>query len=205
MIFRKACENDIDAIAGIYSDIHTQEEAGRAVIGWDRAVYPTRQTAEQSLKRGDLFVAEAGGKIVGCAIINQQQVDVYAQADWRYAAPDEEVMVLHTLVVSPQAMGEGIGRLFVDFYEKYALEHGCRYLRMDTNEKNTVARALYRKLGYEERGMVDCVFNGLKNVRLVYLEKVSRYERNDSVSKKSVNYSGSDSGSGYVYLADREV
>ena len=42
----------------------------------------------------------------------------------------------------------------VDFYECYAMEHGCRYLRMDTNEKNTVARTLYKKLGYEEMEIV---------------------------------------------------
>ena len=109
--------------------------------------------------------------MIGAAIINQQQVDVYETAAWRYDAPSKEVMVLHTLVISPKITGNGIGSAFVDFYERYASEHGCQYLRMDTNEKNLVARSLYKKLGYEERGIVDCVFNGLNNVRLVYLEK----------------------------------
>ena len=171
MIFRKACKNDIDAIEEIYEDVHTEEEAGRAVIGWKRGVYPTRQTAEKSLKRDDLFVAEEDGRVIGVAVINRQQVDVYADADWRFSAPDEEVMVLHTLVISPKAAEKGVGSAFVDFYETYAAEHGCRFLRMDTNEKNTIARTLYKKLGYEERGVVDCVFNGLNDVRLVYLEK----------------------------------
>ena len=171
MIFRKACKSDIDVIAGIYSDIHTQEEAGRVVIGWDRAIYPTRQTAEQSLQREDLFVAEENGQIVGCAIINQQQVKEYADGNWRFSVPDEEIMVLHTLVISPKAARRGVGSAFVDFYENYAMEHGCRYLRMDTNEKNTVARTLYKKLGYEERGIVPCVFHGITGVGLVLLEK----------------------------------
>ena len=171
MIFRKACKSDIDVIAGIYSDIHTQEEAGRVVIGWDRAIYPTRQTAEQSLQREDLFVAEENGQIAGCAIINQQQVKEYADGNWRFSVPDEEIMVLHTLVISPKAARRGVGSAFVDFYENYAMEHGCRYLRMDTNEKNTVARTLYKKLGYEERGIVPCVFHGITGVGLVLLEK----------------------------------
>ena len=171
MIFRKACKKDIDAITEIYEDVHTEEEAGRAVIGWKRSVYPTRQTAEQSLQREDLFVAEESGQVMGAAIINQQQVDVYADADWRFEAPDTEVMVLHTLVISPRGAGKGVGSAFVEFYERYALEKNCRYPRMNTNEKNSVARRLYKKLGYEERGIVDCVFNGLDDVRLVYLEK----------------------------------
>ena len=42
---------------------------------------------------------------------------------------------------------------------------------MDTNERNTAARALYRRLGYREADVVPCVFNGLEGVRLVLLEK----------------------------------
>ena len=42
---------------------------------------------------------------------------------------------------------------------------------MDTNEKNTNARKLYKKLGYKEPGIVPCVFNGIDGVQLVCLEK----------------------------------
>ena len=80
-------------------------------------------------------------------------------------------MVLHTLVVSPRAGGAGHGSAFVAFYEDYALQHGCRYLRMDTNEKNSAARRLYKKLGYTEPDIVPTVFNGIEGVHLVLLEK----------------------------------
>ena len=79
--------------------------------------------------------------------------------------------VLHTLVISPEASGRGLGKAFVRFYEDYALAHGCRELRMDTNERNAAARAMYRKLGYRETGIVPTVFNGIPDVRLVLLEK----------------------------------
>ena len=59
----------------------------------------------------------------------------------------------------------------MDFYEKYALEQGCPYLRMDTNVRNAAARRLYARLGYKEIGIVDCEFNGIAGVRLVCLEK----------------------------------
>ena len=80
-------------------------------------------------------------------------------------------MVLHALVVSPKIKGKGYGTAFVDFYEKYALENGCPYLRMDTNAKNAAARSLYKKLGYIEVSTVPCVFNGIDGVQLVCLEK----------------------------------
>ena len=57
------------------------------------------------------------------------------------------------------------------FYEEYARENGCPYLRMDTNARNLAARRLYAYLGYWEAGIVPCVFNGIQDVQLVCLEK----------------------------------
>lgn len=171
MVFRKATAKDISAIAEIYENIHTEEEAGRTSIGWIRGIYPTQATAEAALLREDLFVAEEQQKILGAAIINQQQVDVYTDGNWEYPADDSQVMVLHTLVIAPEAMGKGYGPQFVTFYEDYARFQNCCYLRMDTNARNTRARALYKKLGYREIGTVPCVFNGIPGVPLVLLEK----------------------------------
>ena len=87
------------------------------------------------------------------------------------AAIYEDIMVLHTLVVSPSVQSSGIGKVFVKFYEDYALSEGCSYLRMDTNERNLRARAFYKKSGYKEIDIVPCVFNGIEGVGFVLLEK----------------------------------
>lgn len=55
-MIRRANENDIDRILKIYEHIHDAEEAGEAVIGWDRNVYPTYQTVLEGLAKKDLFV-----------------------------------------------------------------------------------------------------------------------------------------------------
>ena len=83
----------------------------------------------------------------------------------------EQIMVLHTLVVDQGQSGKGYGSAFVKFYEDYAKEHNCPYLRMDTNAKNQAARKLYARLGYWEADIVPCVFNGIPGVQLVCLEK----------------------------------
>lgn len=166
---RKATEQDIDAVAEIYEKIHSAEEQGGQTIGWIRGVYPVRRTAEDAWKRDDLYVLTDGGAVLGAAIINQAQVDVYAKGNWAHAS--DRVCVLHTLVIDPDAAGRGYGRDFVAFYEKLALNMGCRELRLDTNAKNAAARKLYRGLGYQEIGIVPTVFNGIPGVDLVLLEK----------------------------------
>lgn len=168
---RKAGVDDIDAVAGIYAGIHTEEESGRLVTGWIRGVYPERATAEAALARGDLFVMEDGGAIVCAAVLNQIQVDVYEGAPWEFEAPDDKVFVMHTLVVDSREAGKGYGSAMVKFYEDFALSNGCPFLRMDTNARNLAARRLYGRLGYKEIGTVPCVFNGIEGVQLVLLEK----------------------------------
>ena len=170
-MIRKATEKDIKAIAAIYEDIHTEEEAGNLTIGWERGIYPPESTAADSIAKGDMFVCERDGQVVAAAKLNKEQVDVYYGAPWEYPAEDDEIMVIHTLVVSPSVQPSGIGKEFVKFYEEYALENDCPYLRMDTNERNERARGFYKKIGYKEIGIVPCVFNGIDGVNLVLLEK----------------------------------
>ena len=171
-MIRKAVLNDIDTIAEIYSRIHKEQEAGRTVIGWQRGIYPTRQTAEAALARDDLFVQTLeDGTVVGAAIFNQKQDDFYADGNWQYPAQPHEVMVMHTLVTDPRYQGQGLGSRFADFYEEYALSQGCRYLHIDTNERNLTARRFYQGRGYQEVGVCPCDFSGLLGVRLVLLEK----------------------------------
>ena len=169
--FRKADASDADAIENIYEMTHDAEEAGKTATGWQRGVYPTPQTAEDSLDRGDMYVAEIDGRVIATGIINQEQVDVYADCDWKYKVPDDKVAVLHTLAVDPDTRGRGIGQSFVRFYEQLARDWGCEVLRIDTNATNTAARSMYKKLGYIETDIVPTVFNGIPGINLVLMEK----------------------------------
>ena len=171
-MIRKAKETDLQKVAEIYERIHDREEKGQMSIGWVRGIYPTIETARMALSMDDLFVEDVDGVIVSAGRINQEQVPEYADAAWECSADPTEVMVLHTLVVDPKEAGKGYGSSFVAFYETYAREHGCPYLRMDTNAKNEKARRMYQRLGYREADIVPCVFNGIDGVQLVCLEKI---------------------------------
>ena len=171
MYIRMAAESDIDAVTEIYDHIHDEEESGRMTIGWQRGVYPVRATAETAVSLGDLFVLEDGGKVLAAGRINQRQVPEYAGADWLYKAADEDIWVLHTLVVEPSANGRGSAGAFLEFYENYAREHGSHVLRIDTHQRKAAARAMSAQHGWREAGIVPCTFNGLPGVQLVCLEK----------------------------------
>ena len=168
---RRATPTDLDAIAAIYAAVHAADAAGQTCTGWEAGVYPVRATAAAALARGDLYVLEDAGTVVGAAIINQTQMPAYTRIRWTEDVPPERVLVLHTLAIDPGRSRRGYGTAAVAFYEAQARRPGCDWLRMDTNVHNCLARALYRKLGYQELGAVDCTFNGIPGVPLLMLEK----------------------------------
>lgn len=173
LLIRKGEYDDLSQIVKIYDHLLTDEENGGGTTGWIRGIYPTENTALEALRAGDLFVIAHDETVVAAARINQIQVPEYEKALWRYRdISPEQIMVLHTLVVEPSLAGKGYGSAFVKFYEQYALENHCHYLRMDTNIKNMKARKLYKHLGYWETGVISCTFNGIPNVQLVCVEKL---------------------------------
>ncbi len=169
--FRKATENDIDAIEQIYNKIHRYEKEGKLTVGWEEGVYPVRETAVHSLAKDELFVAEADEVTVGSAIFNHFQPEGYDRVKWQYEYDESRILVMHTLTVDPDYGRKGIGNKFTLFYEEYAKENDCLALRIDTQEKNAAARKMYNKLGFRETGITDVSFNGIPSVRLVLLEK----------------------------------
>lgn len=170
-MIRKSNKTDIDNIVKIYDKIIDKESAAKIMTGWKKGVYPSRDTALAAYNEGGLFVMETDDEIVGAAIINQNQMREYADCKWEFDVQNNEIMVLHTLAIDPEKAGRGYATEFISFYESYALEHGCQYLRLDTNEMNSAARKLYHKLGYREVGIISCEFNGIPGVHLVCLEK----------------------------------
>lgn len=168
---RKATKEDIDAVAALFDELHVAEANGLCTTGWIQDVYPIRKTAEDAVERDDLYVLEADGKILGTAILNQLQMDVYKNGDWKYPADESEVLVMHTLVISPSHWGEGYAKEFFAFYEELARKMGCRVVRIDTNSRNSKARSIYNKMGYREAGIFPCNLFGIDGVMLLLMEK----------------------------------
>lgn len=170
-MIRKAVGSDIQGVVQIYDEILNLEAARKGKTGWVKGIFPSEKSAMAALEDDELYVMEQEGKIVASARINHTQVPAYAKAQWNCTAPDEEIMVMHTLSIAPEESRKGYATAFVKYCEALAAEKGCKSLRMDANEINTPARNLYTKLGYKEAGIVFCNFNGIKDVRLVCMEK----------------------------------
>lgn len=172
MIRKAHTIDDVESVSDIYDLIHTQEEYGAVSIGWKRGIYPILQTALQALDNDTLFVMCINERVVASAIINQHQPEGYSTADWHYAADENKVGVLHTLVVHPDFSRQGLGKEFVAFFESYCRDLGYDVVRLDTQVKNKRPFNLYPKLGYRLANIKEVRFQGLpETVELAMFEK----------------------------------
>ena len=170
-MIRPATAADLDAICAVYSEIFAQEREGVCYSQWREGVYPTRATAEKGVAAGTMYVLEEDGRVLASVILNSFQPKEYYEIPWLYPAADEEVLVIHTLCVSPAAKGRGLGTRMVDFATGVACGRGVRVIRLDTNVKNTPAQRLYRKHGWRLAGSHHALHEGALDTELVYLER----------------------------------
>jgi GNAT superfamily N-acetyltransferase len=107
----------------------------RSDTGFDPAAGITAEPHELRPPAGVLLLAYVCGEAVGCGAV-KHHVD----------APSE----IKRMWVSGSARGHGIGRRLLVELEAWAVEHGARVVRLETNRNLTEAIALYRGAGYAE-------------------------------------------------------
>lgn len=111
---------------------------------WDEN-YPQEKDFISDIQRGNLYVAEREGKLVGFVCINKVEPVEYNGLNWSL---NEVCMVVHRMAVNPNYRRIGIGTELMKFADELALEHNIRYLKTDTYSINTKMNALFKKCGY---------------------------------------------------------
>ena len=150
-MIRKATYDDLESIERLFLSV-TSSESMTSFCGWEKGIYPTRQTAISALERGDLFAYFYENEALGCAVINQIQAEEYKSINWEIVARDREIISIHTLCVAPKATGRGIARAMLSFANSYGKSLGAIAIRLDTSKSNLPAQSLYKSFGFEERG-----------------------------------------------------
>ena len=171
-MIRPACSADLSAVAQIYEEILDQEDQRPvSYTNWQRGKYPTLDTARTALEAGTLFVGEENGTIFAAVNLNGIQLPEYDRIPWQFEARSDQVMVIHTLVISPRFSGHGKAREMVAFCEEEGRRQGKTVMRLDTYEGNHPANAMYPKLGYRFAGHARFLFQGFLDEVLNCYEK----------------------------------
>ena len=129
-MLRQATDADLNQVEEGYQKHFLHEKEHGAFTVFQEGVYPTRADAAKALSKGALHVYEENGDILG-------------------SITAEKVMVIHLVMVCPEAAGKGIGSSLVKYAMERARQHSCETVRLDTGAQNIPAASLYKKLGFQ--------------------------------------------------------
>ncbi|MDO4287009.1 MAG: GNAT family N-acetyltransferase [Eubacteriales bacterium] len=157
---REAMSADIDGVEKNYIELLNYEKEHDAFTVWQLGVYPTKETAEEALSNGNLYVIEQTDGICASMILNRIQPEEYNMIPWKWNVEPEEVMVLHLLCVSPWKKGCGFGTQMMEFAIQKATALHCKVIRLDTGSQNKPAIAFYTKFGFQLAGTTNMLIGG---------------------------------------------
>ncbi|MEV5890906.1 bifunctional helix-turn-helix transcriptional regulator/GNAT family N-acetyltransferase [Nonomuraea fuscirosea] len=105
-----------------------------------------RIVGELDLTRDTGWIAEAGGRRVGCVFSVRQ---------------DATTAKLRMLLVDPSARGLGIGRRLVEECLRHARAEGCKRITLWTRDSLVSARRIYQAAGFELESQEEGMENGV--------------------------------------------
>lgn len=158
-IIEKGTINNIDELANLYDDLNNYLQTGINYPGWIKGIYPIRETAINGIKNNNLFVLKINNEIAGSIILNHEPEPAYSQVTWGIEADYNDIIVIHTFVVHPKYMKNGVGKKLMNFAKTHSIEQGMKAIRLDVSIHNAPAISLYEKCGYKYVGTVDLGLN----------------------------------------------
>lgn len=111
-----------------------------ALVALEQAAFATDRMSPRQFRyhlrhpRNRLLVAEAGGTLLGAALLILRR--------------DPQTARLYSIAVAEAARGKGVGRRLLLRCEREARHAGAGRLVLEVRSDNAAARALYERLGY---------------------------------------------------------
>lgn len=172
-MIRQATFNDLELIEDTYNEHFRHEIEHGAFTVFKKGAYPTKWDAEKAINSGTLYVYEVDDNIAGSIIVDKVQPIEYEDIKWEQACTNNEVMVIHLLMVRPSMTGKGIASSLVRYAMEMAKNNSCKALRLDTGNQNIPAVSLYKKLGFQVVSTASMkVGNIIAHEGHLFLEKV---------------------------------
>lgn len=172
-MIRRAVFDDIELIEDAYNEHFKYEMENGAFTVFKKGIYPTGKDAEKAIDAGTLYVYEDDSNIAGSIIVDKTQPAEYAGITWRRPLREDEVRVIHLLMVRPCMAGKGIGTSLVKYAVELAKNNSCKALRLDTGSQNIPAISLYKKSGFQIVAAASMNVGGtIEHREHLFMEKV---------------------------------
>lgn len=123
----------------------------RGIFQWTPE-YPSRKAFSRDIERGELWVFEQEGQVIGTVVLSSHMDEEYRHVRW--LTDNRANRYIHRLAVDPAFQGRGIAQALMDFAETRAAAEGACSIRLDTFSRNSRNQRFYEQRGYTRLGAV---------------------------------------------------
>ena len=169
MKFRKATKLDQEKLLTLYHDVIEQQKYDEFGASWTKGVYPTDADILSHLEKGEMFIGEENNVLACCCAVVAGEDEIYKNADWITEVNNNEIAVLHLLVVNKDFRRKGLATEFLN-YIKTELERCFKVIHLDALITNLPADRLYRKFGFICIGQYPVWYEDIGNTEVFLYE-----------------------------------
>ena len=144
-MIRKGDISDIDAILNITKSC-AKHMIKNDIYQWNEH-YPDRGSFINDAENQELYVYVINSEVVACISLCLHMDEVYLPVKWK--TKNDNNLYIHRLAVHPDFQQKGIGKILMDFAEKYGREKKFISVRLDTFSVNKRNLKFYESRGYE--------------------------------------------------------
>ena len=138
--------SDIDVILNITKSC-AAHMVQNGIFQWNEH-YPDRDSFVNDAKNKELYVYSKNGKVIACISLCKHMDEVYLPVKWK--TKNGNNLYIHRLAVHPDFQKKGVGKILMDFAEKYAREKKYISVRLDTFSVNKRNLKFYESRGYQQ-------------------------------------------------------
>ncbi|MGM0125692.1 hypothetical protein IGI37_003091 [Enterococcus sp. AZ194] len=145
MEIKVAAISEYTLVEALYYAIIEQKDS---LIGWEKDVYPSKESLIQFIKEKELLLGIENNEIVAAMVLNHACNKEYQEVEWTTEAKNHEVIIVHMLGVHPRFKGKGYAKQMIYQAIDYARKNNQKAIRLDVLEGNIPAENLYTGLGF---------------------------------------------------------
>ncbi len=149
-MIRKATHADLTTIKTL-TEACASAMQEKGIFQWNEH-YPSREILSEDIEKGELFVLERQGRIMGIVVLTSQCDKEYLSVRWLTTGGNH--LYVHRLATLPSAWGAGCGQKLMDFAENFAIKNKYDSVRLDTFSQNKRNQKFYESRGYQRLGNI---------------------------------------------------
>ena len=101
LTLQKAKPKDLDTIRGLYWKLLDSSDHYATVLQWKKDIYPADADWMAYIKKEEMYLIYQEENLIGAVAIANEQSAGYGKITWQIDASEDEVVVIHLLVIDP--------------------------------------------------------------------------------------------------------